>query len=136
MVESEYDDKNLPESAGFISGPFLDRFVTALLMAQGRRVAEDARRVSTFGDRTGTLRRSITPIPIRDNKGIKVTTRHRGRYLPYASPLGVRSERIPDSPLLDIRGPFTRVFGEGTSGKGFSAVESRMVERLQELLTE
>ena len=134
MIESEYNDNNISSTALFLSGDFMNRFVTALLMSQGRRVADESRRVSTFEDITGTLRRSITPIPIKENKGIKVTTRHRGRYLPYASPLGVRSERIPNSPLLDIRTPFKRIFGG--SGGGFSSIENRMVERIRELLTE
>jgi len=159
MVEAEIDDNKLDDRLMFIAGDFMHRFTTRLMMDQGRAVADKAREVSTFrdgkGDGQGLLRKSITAMPLKNNKGIKVTSRHNGRYLPYASPMGmgidivpragkefmtfqsrtgqwVKFRRITYGPKLDIRGPFREIFG---SGRGFRIVEERMAERIQEMIS-
>ena len=153
MIDAEFDDNGISNRLAFLASGFLDRFATGLLMVQGRMVADKARREATFRDDTGNLRRSITAIPMRGNKGIKVTSRHNGRYLPYASPMGmgidivsrqgyefmafqigeqwVKFRRITYEPKLNIRGPFMEMFGRG---KAFGEIERRMVERIEEIL--
>jgi len=155
MIDSEYDDNGLPRKLRVFAGAFMDRFCTSLLMAQGRLIAEKARRVSTFRDDSGDLRRSIVPMPLKRNQGIKVTSRDKnGWFIPYASPLGVgiditpnegqrhivsegrqgwfRFERISWGPKLNIKGPFMEFFGG--NGKGFDAIEDRMRERINEAI--
>jgi len=153
MIDPKYKDNGFPEKMAFIAGDFMHRFTTRLLMDQGRVVADNARAASTFEDGTGNLRDSITAMPLKRNKGIKVTSRHNGRYLPYASPMGmgiditprsgefmtfrigeqwVRFRRITYEPKLNIRGPFREMFG---GGKGFRIVEERMAERIREMIS-
>jgi len=154
MVRAEMDDNNIGGRFMFIAGDFMHRFTTRLMMDQGRVVADKARAVSTFRNGTGDLRASITAMPLKNNKGIKVTSRHNGRYLPHASPQGagidivprsgkefmtfrigeqwVKFRRITYGPKLDIRGPFREIFG---SGRGFRIVEERMAERIQEMIS-
>ena len=158
MIDTEFDDNGISNRLAFLASGFLDRFATGLLMVQGRVVADKVRREATFRDGTGkgqgNLRRSITAIPLRDNKGIKVTSRHNGRYLPYASPMGMGIDIVPRNgnefmtfqsrtgqwvklrkftyePKLDIRGPFMEMFGRG---RAFGEIERRMVERIEEML--
>jgi len=157
MIDPKYKDNGFPEKMAFIAGDFMYRFTTGLMMAQGRAVADRARDVSTFEDGTGDLRASIVAIPLKKNMGIKVTSRHNGRYLPHASPMGmgiditprngefitfwygdpenpqwVKFRRITYGPKLNIRGPFREIFG---SGRGFRIVEERMAERIQEMIS-
>ena len=153
MVKAEIDDNNLDDRLMFFAGDFMHRFTTRLMMDQGRPVADKARGSATFEDGTGNLRASITAMPLKGNRGIKVTSRHNGRYLPHASPQGagidivpsngefmtfrigeqwVRFRRITYEPKLNIRGPFRETFG---SGRGFRIVEERMAERIQEMIS-
>ena len=155
MIDAEFYDNDTPEKFFVLAGDFLNRFTTRLLMDEGRVVADKARDAATFKDGTGNLRASITAMPIKNNRGIKVTSRHNGRYLPYASPMGmgiditprngnefmtfrigeqwVKFRRITYGPKLNIRGPFREIFG---SGRGFRIVEERMAARIQEMISE
>ena len=153
MIDTEFDDNNTPEKFFVLAGDFLNRFATRLLMDEGRVVANKARDAATFKDGTGNLRASITAMPLKNNRGIKVTSRHNGRYLPRASPMGmgidivprngefmtfmigdrwVKLRRIAYEPKLNIRGPFRETFG---GGKGFRIVEERMTERIREMVS-
>jgi len=154
VIDAEFYDNDTPEKFFVLAGDFLNRFTTRLLMDEGRVVADKARDAATFKDGTGNLRASITAMPIKNNRGIKVTSRHNGRYLPYASPMGmgiditprngnefmtfrigeqwVKFRRITYGSMLNIRGPFREMFG---GGKGFRIVEERMTERIREMVS-
>jgi len=155
VIDTEFDNNGTPEKFFVLAGDFLNRFTTRLLMDQGRVVADKVRGAATFRNGTGELRDSIVAMPLKRNTGIKITSRHNGRYLPHASPQGtgidivprngkefmtfqsrtgqwVKLKRFTYGPMLNIRGPFRETFG---GGKGFRIVEERMTERIREMVS-